>query len=119
MTDETRTAPSQLSLLKNPYIDQWLDFAQPGEVTLRVGKVDIGQGISIALAQIAAEELDVGLKRIAPYPVNTACSADEGVTSGSLSVEHSGNALRLACATVRLLAISRFCQSMELLRIRS
>jgi CO/xanthine dehydrogenase Mo-binding subunit len=29
------------------------------------GKVDIGQGLSTALAQIAADELDVALERIA------------------------------------------------------
>ncbi|NBW80110.1 MAG: hypothetical protein EBR27_14085, partial [Betaproteobacteria bacterium] len=45
------------SLDKNPNLGQWLHFNQPHKVTLRVGKVDFGQGISTALAQIAADEL--------------------------------------------------------------
>ena len=36
------------SLDKNPTLGHWLDFSVPGKVTLRVGKVDFGQGISTA-----------------------------------------------------------------------
>src|SRR5690606_28583550 len=97
------------SLDKNPYLGQWLDFATRGQVNLRVGKVDFGQGISTALAQIAAEELDVELSRIVRLPINTAGSPDEGVTSGSFSIEHSGEAVRMACATLRQIAVARFC----------
>jgi CO/xanthine dehydrogenase Mo-binding subunit len=53
------------SLDKNPNIGKWLDFKKPNQVTLHVGKVDFGQGISTALSQIAAEELDVALHQIA------------------------------------------------------
>lgn len=99
------------SLDKNPLLGQWLGFAVPGQVTLRVGKVDIGQGISTALAQIAAEELDVALARIVNTDINTAQNPDEGVTSGSFSIEHSGAAVRMACATIRAMAVAEFCQA--------
>ena len=99
------------SLDKNPLLGQWLAFDVPGLVTLRVGKVDIGQGISTALAQIAAEELDVELARIVNTDINTAQNPDEGVTSGSFSIEHSGAAVRMACATIRALAVAEFCQT--------
>ena len=72
------------SLDKNPLLGQWLGFAQTGQVTLRVGKVDIGQGISTALAQIAAEELDVALARIVNTDINTAQNPDEGGDVGQL-----------------------------------
>lgn len=103
------------SLDKNPTIGHWLDFSQPGRVTLRVGKVDFGQGISTALAQIAAEELDVTLQQIIHRPINTQDSPDEGVTSGSFSIEHSGQAVRMACATVKAIAIERFCAASKVL----
>ncbi len=96
------------SLDKNPLLSQWISLETPGVVLLRVGKVEFGQGIFTALAQIAAEELDVDLLRIQPAAISTAASPDEGVTSGSFSIEHSGAAVRLVCATVRELALTEF-----------
>ena len=65
------------------------------------GKVEIGQGIVTALAQIAADELDVDIGRVQMVRASTAGSPNEGVTSGSLSVQQSGRALRHACAEIR------------------
>jgi CO/xanthine dehydrogenase Mo-binding subunit len=65
------------------------------------GKVEIGQGIVTALAQIAADELDVEIGRVRMVRASTAGSPNEGVTSGSLSVQQSGRALRHACAEIR------------------
>ena len=39
-------------------------FEPDGTVSVRVGKVEIGQGIVTALAQIAAEELEVPIEKI-------------------------------------------------------
>src|SRR5712692_2039876 len=78
-----------------------LDFSADGLVTIRTGKVEYGQGIWTALAQIAAEELGVTLNRIVVAPVSTDRSPDEGTTSGSRSIEVSGAALRQACAAAR------------------
>ncbi len=76
-------------------------FEPDGTVSITVGKVELGQGILTALAQIAAEELGVGLEKIRMLPASTAYSPDEGVTSGSLSIQEGGKALRLACAEAR------------------
>src|SRR5260370_13064676 len=65
------------------------------------GKVEIGQGIVTALAQIAADELDVEIGRVRMVRASTAASPNEGVTSGSLSVQQSGRAIRQVCAEVR------------------
>ena len=65
------------------------------------GKVEIGQGIVTALAQIAADELDVEIGRVQMVRASTAGSPNEGVTSGSLSVQQSGRAIRQACAEIR------------------
>jgi CO/xanthine dehydrogenase Mo-binding subunit len=63
--------------------------------------VEIGQGIVTALAQIAADELDVDIGRVKMVRASTAGSPNEGVTSGSLSVQQSGRAIRQACAEIR------------------
>jgi nicotinate dehydrogenase subunit B len=93
-------------LAANPVLARWLDFSRDGEVMIRTGKVEYGQGIWTALAQVAAEELQVSLARVRVAPVSTGTSPDEGVTAGSLSVQDSGSALRQACAQARELLLA-------------
>ncbi|WP_458097429.1 molybdopterin cofactor-binding domain-containing protein [Roseomonas sp. WA12] len=99
------------SLRDNPRLSRWLRFGADGRVTITPGKVEIGQGILTALTQIAADELDVALPRIALRTVTTPDSPDEGVTSGSLSVQNSGAALRHACAEARAIFLQVAAQS--------
>ena len=96
----TPPAPSP-SLAANPQPGGWVDFGMDGIVTIRPGKVEYGQGVWTALAQIAAEELDVGLDQVRVAGVSTSSSPDEGVTSGSRSIQDCGGALRQVCAQVR------------------
>jgi len=95
------------SLEKNPRLSQWLRVHKDGTVSVYTGKVEIGQGILTALAQIAAEELGLVPERIRMVAADTALSPDEGVTSGSLSIQDSGAALRRACAHARALLLER------------
>ncbi len=90
-----------VSLAANPRLSSWVRFTGEGRVAISPGKVEIGQGIVTALAQIAADELDVEIGRIEMVRASTAASPNEGVTSGSLSIQQSGRALRHACAEVR------------------
>ena len=99
-------SPLPADLAANPVLARWLDFSRDGEVTIRTGKVEYGQGIWTALAQVAAEELQVALARVRVAPVSTSTSPDEGVTAGSLSVQDSGSALRQACAQARDLLLA-------------
>jgi CO/xanthine dehydrogenase Mo-binding subunit len=102
----TNPAPSfapklPVSLAANPVLSSWIRFSSEGQVTVSPGKVEIGQGIVTALAQIAADELDVDIGRVQMVRASTAGSPNEGVTSGSLSVQQSGRAIRQACAEIR------------------
>src|SRR5688500_4354166 len=72
-----------------------------GSVSVATGKVELGQGIHTALAQIASEELDIPLEKIRILPPSTEYCPDEGVTSGSLSIQDGGSALRKAYAELR------------------
>jgi nicotinate dehydrogenase subunit B len=45
------------SLAKAPQLDSWIRISAGGGVTVLTGKVEIGQGIKTALAQIAADEM--------------------------------------------------------------
>src|SRR5882757_7113897 len=99
----TSSPPANLpvSLAANPKLSSWLKFSSDGRVTVSPGKVEIGQGIVTALAQIAADELDVEIGRVQMVRASTAASPNEGVTSGSLSVQQSGRAIRHVCDEVR------------------
>ncbi len=89
------------SLQKNRRLDGWLRINGDGTVTMLTGKVDLGQGITTALAQIVSDELDVDYKRIKIIAGDTALTPNEGFTSGSLSTQDSGTALRFASAEAR------------------
>lgn len=106
----TRKLPG--SLETNRRLDRWLSIHPDGTVTLTAGKVEIGQGILTALIQITAEELGIDVSRIRLKPASTAFSPDEGITSGSRSIQDSGLALRHAAAEVRDLLLARAAQKL-------
>ena len=89
------------SVAANPRLGDWLRVLPAGVIEICPGKVELGQGVLTALAQVAAEELDVSPARVRMVPAVTGMSPDEGYTAGSLSVQHSGGALRLVCAEAR------------------
>ena len=89
------------SLKMNRRLSQWLAIHPDGTVWVYSGKVEFGQGIGTALAQIAAREMDVAVSRIRLVAASTSAGPNEGVTAGSLSVQDSGGALRQVCAEAR------------------
>ncbi len=86
------------SLSRHRRLDAWLRINPDGTATIFTGKVELGQGILTALAQIAAEELYLPPARIVMISGDTTRTPDEGITSGSRSIETSGAAIRAACA---------------------
>ena len=89
------------TLQNTPILSRWVRFEPDRRVGLRVGKVEIGQGIATALSQIAAEELDIAPEQIEIVYGDTERAPDEGLTVGSMSIEMSGASVRFACADVR------------------
>jgi nicotinate dehydrogenase subunit B len=93
------------SLNKNRRLDAWIRIDPEGTVTVFTGKVELGQGAVTALAQIAADELDVEFSRIRMVAADTARTPDEGFTSGSQSMEFGGTALKFAAAEARAILL--------------
>ena len=89
------------SLERNPELDAWIRIESDGRITVFTGKVELGQGLRTALARLAAEELDVALERIHVASADTSCAPDEFLTVGSMSMEHSGSAVRQVAAEAR------------------
>ena len=67
------------SLANNPMLDAWLRINADGSATIFTGKVELGQGISTALVQIAADELDLPLARVEMISGDTAQTPDEAI----------------------------------------
>src|SRR5262245_10780475 len=82
-------------------VDSYLAVHADGSVTVFVCKVDIGTGNRIAMRQIAGEELDLPLERIALIEGDTALTPNQGPTAGSYGIARGGTQLRQAAATAR------------------
>ena len=91
----------------NPSLDRWVAFPAPGKVTVNTGRVELGQGVLTAMAQIAADELDVAMARITVRSGDTELTPNEGYTAGSQSIQFGGVAMRQACADVRALFLEQ------------
>ncbi|WP_375437718.1 molybdopterin cofactor-binding domain-containing protein [uncultured Hymenobacter sp.] len=89
------------SLQDNPRINAWLEVLADGRVRVLTGKIEIGQGIRTAVAQIAAEELDMPLERVEVALAETGRTPDERYTAGSASIEQSAMSVRYAAAAAR------------------
>jgi len=82
-------------------VDAWLAIAADGAITLFTGKVEIGTGVSTALAQIVAEELDVRVGRVGVIQGDTERTPNQGYTAGSKTIQQGGPPIRQAAAEAR------------------
>ncbi|MGO9401434.1 MAG: molybdopterin cofactor-binding domain-containing protein [Xanthobacteraceae bacterium] len=82
-------------------VDTFLAIDSAGAVTIYSGKVDLGTGVRTALAQIAAEELEVPFRSVTIVQGDTALTPDQGPTFGSLSIQVGGVQIRNACALAK------------------
>jgi len=82
-------------------LDSWLVIAADGSITVFSGKVELGTGVSTALRQIVAEELDAPFERITWVQGDSDRTVDQGPTVGSQSVKRGGAQLRQAAAEAR------------------
>ncbi len=83
----------------------FLRIAEDGQITGFSGKAELGQGANTALAQMAAEELDVPLDSVTMVLGDTdLCPYDMG-TFGSRTIKYFGPPFRQAAAEARAVLI--------------
>ncbi|MEM7363184.1 MAG: molybdopterin cofactor-binding domain-containing protein [Pseudomonadota bacterium] len=107
------TLPS--SLQRNPRLSTWIHIDND-RLTVRTGKVELGQGIKTAVASIVAFELDFPMSRIDVISGRTSSGPEEGITAGSMSIETTGAAVRQAAAEIRSHLIDLAAQRLEVER---
>ena len=72
-----------------------------GTISAFFGKMDMGQGLFVAIGQMVAEELDVPFKSVKVIMGDTATSVNQGGASGSTGIQLGGKQLRMAAAEAR------------------
>lgn len=87
--------------------ESFLAIGGDGRATVYVGKVDLGNGSRTALAQLAADELDLPFDRITMVMGDTGTTPDQWMTGASLTIAQGGMELRRACATARGALLAR------------
>lgn len=88
-------------------LETWVAVGRDGQVTAYFGKIDVGQGVDVAIAQIVAEELDVPVGRVTVIAGDTALTLNQGGVSGSTGIQRGAVALRNAAAEARRLLVER------------
>ena len=83
-------------------VDSFLSIDAKGLVTCYSGKVDLGTGISTALRQIVADELDVPFARVNLITGDTLLTPDQGKTWASITIQIGGMQIRNAASTARI-----------------
>ena len=86
-------------------LDSWVAIGRDGRVTAFFGKMDMGQSLDIAIAQIVADELDVAVDKVDVVMGDTALTCNQGGASGSTGIFTGGRPLRNASAEARRLLV--------------
>jgi CO/xanthine dehydrogenase Mo-binding subunit len=85
-------------------IDSWIAIGTDGTVTMKTGKVELGQGTGTSSLQLVADELDVPFSSVNFVQSDTWITPDQGATAGSQSTgtENGPAGIRQAAAEARL-----------------
>ena len=98
----TLTPMNQASALVHVYTD--------GSVHLNHGGTEMGQGLFVKVAQVAAECLGVGLERVKITATDTRQSANTAPTAASSGSDLNGMAVRDACERIKR-RLARFLEA--------
>ncbi|HZQ74742.1 MAG TPA: molybdopterin cofactor-binding domain-containing protein [Burkholderiales bacterium] len=93
-------------------LDSWIAVLPDGRVQAFFGKMDMGQSLEVAIAQIVADELDVACGKVDVLMGDSATSCNQGGASGSFGVSHGAKPLRNAAAEARRLLVERASQEL-------
>jgi nicotinate dehydrogenase subunit B len=82
-------------------LDSWFMVHPDNTISVKLGKVELGQGSATGLSMIVAEELDHDINLIRVIENDTDITPNSGATVGSQSIQSTGKAYRAAAAYLR------------------
>ena len=83
----------------------YISITTDGSAIAYLGKMDMGQGTDVGVAQMVAEELDLPAERVHIVMGDSGTSINQGGASGSTGVWLGGAALKNAAAEARLILV--------------
>ena len=103
---EDAAGPAAMSVAVKPaltpdQLSSYIAVNADGTIAAYFGKMDMGHGIAVAIAQMVAEELDAPFGSVKMSMGDTATSVNQGGASGSTGIEEGGKQMRLAAAEAR------------------
>ncbi len=98
--DEPMVAATKPALTPDQ-LSSYLAVNADGTISIFFGKMDMGQGLAVAIRQMVAEELDAPFKATRIFIGDTATSVNQGGASGSTGVQEGGHQMRMAAAEAR------------------
>ncbi len=101
MSIQTAYAQGAKPPLTPDQLSSYIAVNADGSVAAYFGKMDMGHGLHVAIAQIVAEELDVPFKSVKVIMGDTATSVNQGGASGSTGIQLGGKQMRMAAAEAR------------------
>ena len=93
-------------------LSSYIAIGADGRVTAYFGKMDMGQGMYVAIGQIVAEELDVPFNRVTVVMGDTALTVNQGGASGSTGIQDGGKQMRIAAAEARRVLVEMAAQKL-------
>jgi CO/xanthine dehydrogenase Mo-binding subunit/aerobic-type carbon monoxide dehydrogenase small subunit (CoxS/CutS family) len=91
-----------------------VELLADGTVEARTSSAELGQGLSTVLQMIVSEELDVSPSQVRVLLMDTDLTPDGGATTASRQTYVSGNAVRLAAASLRQAIISVLAEKIDI-----
>lgn len=82
-------------------IDAWLHILDDSSIQIRTGRMELGQGLTVVMQQVAGEELTISPEHIQVQLADTALTPNEGYTAGSRGVSRGAMSVRQAAAAAR------------------
>jgi CO/xanthine dehydrogenase Mo-binding subunit len=79
-------------------IDSWLTVNADNTASVKLGKVELGQGSMTGLLMVAAEELNLDIAQMRAITNDTDLTPNQGTTAGSASISTGGKQTRAAAA---------------------
>ena len=87
-------------------LDSWVAILPDGTVNAYFGKVDLGQGLEVGIAQIVADELDVRYEKVHVLMGDTNVAINQGGASSALGIAAGAKPMRNAAAEARRLMVA-------------
>src|SRR5262245_30976292 len=87
-------------------VDTWIAVHADNTVSIKTGRTELGQGTSVGMSMIAAEELDMDLSQIRWVRHDTNVTPNTGAMTASASIDQVGPMLRAAAVQARQALLS-------------